>query len=83
MGFPTVWPYFILPTFPFLCTTSTTSPTMSLVVFNSISFSFQLQTPKLLSYATAFFLNSSMGFTTQSVTLPTLILAATRDKRLV
>ncbi|CAH7689708.1 expressed protein, partial [Phakopsora pachyrhizi] len=82
MGFPTVWPYAILLTFPFLCTTSTTSPTTSLIASNSISSFFLLQTPKLSSYAAASFLNSSMASMTRSITLPILILAFTRVEEL-
>ncbi|CAH7665781.1 expressed protein [Phakopsora pachyrhizi] len=82
MGFPTVWPYAILLTFPFLCTTSTTSPTTSSIASNSISSFFLLQTPKLLSYAAASFLSSSMASMTRSITLPILILAITRVEEL-
>ncbi|CAH7690242.1 expressed protein [Phakopsora pachyrhizi] len=82
MGFPTVWPYAILITFPLLCTTSTTSPTTSSIASDSISSFFLLQMPKLLSYATASFLSSSMASMTRSITLPILILAVTRVEEL-
>ncbi|CAH7688844.1 expressed protein, partial [Phakopsora pachyrhizi] len=82
MGFPTVWPYAILLTFPFLCRTSTTSPTTSSIASNSISSFFLLQTPKLSSYAAASFLSSSMASTARSITLPILILAVTRVEEL-
>ncbi|CAH7683202.1 expressed protein, partial [Phakopsora pachyrhizi] len=81
-GFPTVWPYGILLTFPFLCTTSTTSPTTSSIASDSISSFFLLQTPKLWSYAATSFLSSSMASTTRSITLPILILAVTRVEEL-
>ncbi|CAH7669430.1 hypothetical protein PPACK8108_LOCUS4052, partial [Phakopsora pachyrhizi] len=82
MGFPTVWPYAILLTFPFLCTTSTASPTTSSIASDSISSFFLLQTPKLLSYAATSFLSSSMASMTRSITLPILILAITRVEEL-
>ncbi|CAH7690023.1 expressed protein, partial [Phakopsora pachyrhizi] len=82
-GFPTVWPYVILLTFPSLCTTSTTSPTTSSIASDSIPSFFLLQTPKLSSYAAASFLNSSMASMTRSITLPILILAVTRVEELV
>ncbi|CAH7681976.1 expressed protein, partial [Phakopsora pachyrhizi] len=79
MGFPTVWPYVILLIFPSLCTTS---PTTSSIASASISSFFLLQTPKLLSYAAASFLSSSMASMTRSITLPILILAVTRVEEL-